>query len=237
MEKVLTYPITFPVIAPNCTGKVKPNMCNVKYFCIGRNKTGTTSLKTAFSDLGYSVGKQKEAERIAFSDYFNGDFTSLEQYCHSAQVFQDIPFSLPRTYAFLDHAFPGSKFILTMRDAEQWYQSLTTFHAKLWGRNGSTPTAEDLKNATYITKGSPYTILKTYGTDDSDPYNKEKLIAHYEKHNRDILSYFKDRPDDLLVIDVTKDGSYQELVKFLGVEPLYDQFPWKNKTAEHAQRQ
>jgi hypothetical protein len=34
----------------------------VKYFCIGRNKTGTTSLKRAFEDLGYPVGDQRKAE-------------------------------------------------------------------------------------------------------------------------------------------------------------------------------
>ena len=33
-----------------------------KIFCIGRNKTGTTSLKRAFEDLGYPVGDQRKAE-------------------------------------------------------------------------------------------------------------------------------------------------------------------------------
>ena len=31
----------------------------VKYFCIGRNKTGTTSLKAAFEMLSYPVGNQR----------------------------------------------------------------------------------------------------------------------------------------------------------------------------------
>ena len=29
-----------------------------KIFCIGMNKTGTTSLETAFTDLGYKLGNQ-----------------------------------------------------------------------------------------------------------------------------------------------------------------------------------
>jgi hypothetical protein len=31
----------------------------VKIFCIGLFKTGTTSLKKAFQDLGYTVGDQR----------------------------------------------------------------------------------------------------------------------------------------------------------------------------------
>lgn len=34
-----------------------------KYFCIGRNKTGTTSLKRAFEDLDYPVGNQPYVSR------------------------------------------------------------------------------------------------------------------------------------------------------------------------------
>ena len=203
---------------------------NEKIFCIGRNKTGTTSLKTAFSDLGFAVGNQREAELITSRDYFKGEFRELKKYCDTAQVFQDVPFSLPGTYKFIDKAFPESKFILTVRDSENWYTSITSFHAKLWGKNGNIPTAEDLKNADYVTKGGPYNFLKIFGTDDSDPYNKDKLVANFTKHNHDVISYFEDRPNDLLIIDVTKSGSYQQFVKFLGVSPLYEQFPWKNKT-------
>jgi len=68
----------------------------------------------------------------------------------TAQAFQDIPFSLPYTFQALDMRFPGSKFILTIRNnPDQWYHSLISFHSKLFGR-GKVPDYDDLKKATYV---------------------------------------------------------------------------------------
>lgn len=203
----------------------------VKYFGIGRNKTGTTSLKRAFSDLGFMVGNQRKAEWLFDKYYFEGNFQPIIKYCQSAEVFQDVPFSNPETYKYLDRAYPGSKFILTVRDdAEQWYRSITRFHAKNFGLNGRIPTVEDLKNATYVRKGFMYNTVRTHGTPDEDPYNKEIMIAHYEAHNRAVIEYFKNRPDDLFILNLAEPGAYQKFCDFLGVAPLYVEFPWENKT-------
>lgn len=202
-----------------------------KYFCIGRNKTGTTSLKRAFEELGFKVGYQREAEKLYDRYYFDGNFKPIINYCKSAQVFQDVPFSCPETYKHLDQAYPGSKFILTIRDdAEQWYQSITRFHAKKFGKNGRVPTASDLREAFYIRKGMPYNTVRLHGTPDSDPYDKELMINHYENYNSDVMDYFRNRPDDLLVINVSDKNSYKKFVDFLGVNSKLKNFPWENKT-------
>jgi len=78
-----------------------------KIFCIGLNKTGTTSLKVEMEKLGYVVGNQLQAE-LLFDDWIKRDFKRLIRYCYTAQFFQDIPFSCPYTFITLDHAFPGS---------------------------------------------------------------------------------------------------------------------------------
>lgn len=203
----------------------------VKYFCIGRNKTGTTSLKRAFEDLGFPVGNQRKAEILTGECYFAGNFQPIVDYCKTAQVFQDVPFSYPETYKHLDKAYPGSKFILTIRDdAEQWYRSITRFHAKMFGKDGRIPTVEDLKSATYVQPGFMYNVVRVHGTPDDDPYNKEIMVAHYERYNQEIIEYFKDRPEDLLVINVAEKGAYQKFVDFLGVDSPYDDFPWENRT-------
>lgn len=203
----------------------------VKYFCIGRNKTGTTSLKVAFECLGYPVGNQRIAEIITSKHYFDGNFRPIVNYCKTAQVFQDVPFSYPETYKHLDKAYPGSKFVLTVRDdAEQWYRSITRFHAKMFGKDGSVPTVEDLRAARYVRPGFMYNIVRVHGTTDEDPYEKEAMINHYVRYNQDVMEYFKDRPDFLLVINVAEKGAYQKFVDFLGVDSSYDDFPWKNKT-------
>ncbi|NOS88679.1 MAG: hypothetical protein HOP34_09120 [Methylococcaceae bacterium] len=185
-----------------------------KYFCIGRNKTGTTSLKQAFLDLGYPVGDQRKAELLADRHYFDGNFEPIIAYCQSAQVFQDVPFSWPETFKHLDNAYPGSKFILTLRDSpEQGYSSITRFHAKLFG-GGQIPTAAVLSQANYVRKGFMLRALKLQGGTDADIYNKTALLNHYQQYNQSVLAYFKDRPDDLLVINLSEADSYQKFGLF-----------------------
>jgi hypothetical protein len=75
-----------------------------KIFCIGLNKTGTTSLKTALRTLGYEVGNQRKAE-LLLNDWYKRDYKDLIQYCKGAEAFQDVPFSFPFTFIALDQAF------------------------------------------------------------------------------------------------------------------------------------
>jgi hypothetical protein len=75
----------------------KPSRFEGKIFCIGANKTGTTSLKQAFINLGFTVGDQRTAE-LMLRSYIQGDYSGLIDYCQTAQVFQDIPFSWPEIY-------------------------------------------------------------------------------------------------------------------------------------------
>lgn len=208
-----------------------------KVFGIGANKTGTTSLKTAMEELGYSIGNQRVAELLVY-DYAVRDFSKVVDYCRSADFFQDTPFSKPYTYIILDHEFPGSKFILTVRDsAEQWYKSVIKFQTKLWGKNGNLPTEEDLKNATYIYKGRPWHTKRLISkAPKENPYDKESLVKGYLDHIESVKFYFRHRPDDLLVLNVAKDGAYQKLCSFLGVESDRQSFPWKNKTSEKTAR-
>jgi hypothetical protein len=78
-----------------------PNITHQYYkvFCIGRNKTGTTSMARAVVSLGFKLGKQSRAERL-LEDWGKRDFCRIIRYCKSADAFQDIPFSLRffRTY-------------------------------------------------------------------------------------------------------------------------------------------
>jgi len=206
---------------------------NVKIFCIGNNKTGTSSLAYEFKRLGYMVGNQREAELLS-KDYHQRKFTKIIKYCKRSEVFQDVPFSWKDTYVHLDKNFPGSKFILTIRDSsEQWYDSLTKFHSKKFGK-GELPSVEDLKEVKYVYKGWLWeNYVHNYGMKDSDdPYDKEVLIGAYEEHNINVMSYFKNRPNDLLIINLGEKGAYKRFCNFIGVTPEEDDFPWINRTAE-----
>jgi hypothetical protein len=207
-----------------------------KVFCVGYNKTGTTSIAKALSDLGLIVGVQRLGE-LLLHDWARRDFRRLFLYCRTAQAFQDVPFSLPFTFQALDQRFPGSKFILTMRDSpEQWYDSLTHFLAAKFG-NGHLPTSDDLKSAGYIKKGYMYEANRLLRvTPEDDLFNKELLIADYNAHNNAILQYFRHRPEDVLVLNVAEPGAYDQLCRFLGKPCTGKEFPWENKTANAGKR-
>jgi hypothetical protein len=206
---------------------------NHKVFCIGFGKTGTTSLEAALKEFGYQLGNQPVAELLA-EDWYYKRTDRIIKFCHSANAFQDIPFGMPGLYEELDKSFPNSKFILTLRDnAEVWYNSLVKFHAKKFAKDGvSMPTKEELENSTYRYKGWALDMPKfLFKYPENELYNKEKYTAAYLNHIEEVKNYFKDRPNDLLVLNVSENGAYQKLAKFLGVEVDSEMsFPWLNKT-------
>lgn len=200
-----------------------------KYFCIGKNKTGTTSLKVLFQRLGYKVGNQYEAEMLVF-DWAKRDFEKILDYStYAGEVFQDIPFSLPDTYKKLDERFPNAKFILTLRDSpEAWYKSLTEFHADLWGIEGNLPIKEDLMRAEYRYPGFAWESLRCIqNTPESDLYNKKILIHDYEIYNANVLNYFEGREDKLLILNLKEPEARSKLSNFLNISEI-GEIPWEN---------
>lgn len=203
-----------------------------KIFCIGQNKTGTTSLKKFFNDHGYVVGDQIKAE-LLLDHYIARDWKPILKYCNTAQVFQDIPFSNSYLYILLDYHFPNAKFILSERDTpEAWYQSISKFHSNLFGKNGNIPTKENLQNADYRYKGFLWkSFSEKYGDAEEDLYNKEKLIEIYLNRNNQIKHYFKNK-SNFIELNVSKKNSVIKLSNFLNIRPKYQEFPWENKTVK-----
>ncbi|MCR9183629.1 MAG: hypothetical protein NXH73_11945 [Flavobacteriaceae bacterium] len=201
-----------------------------KIFCIGQNKTGTTSLQKFFQDHGFKVGDQPTAE-LLMDDYIARNWKPILKYCETAEVFQDFPFSNDFLYVLLDYHFPNAKFILSERNnAEQWYISLTKFHTKLFGKDGQVPTKEDLQNSNYRYTGFIWKSFKErYGDIEGDIYNKENLIRTYQNRNEQIKYYFKGKPN-FLIVNLSKSDAVQKVADFVQIKPLYKEMPWENKT-------
>ncbi|MFN7630750.1 MAG: sulfotransferase, partial [Cyanobacteriota bacterium] len=139
--------------------------------------------------MGYDFGDQRTAA-LFLDDLIQGDFSGLLRFCQNAEAFKGIPFSCPKIYEALDKEFPGSRFILTIRDSsEQWFESLVTFHSKILQTPG-TPTYDDLASST---KG-PYRgfLLKamTYIFPNMPLYCKDGYMRVYNEHNQEAVSYF-----------------------------------------------
>jgi len=60
---------------------------------------------------------------------------------------------------------------------------------------------------------------------DKEAWKKEWQVLH-----KDVFSYFKGRPKDLLVIDIPAGDGWEKLCPFLGVPIPNQSFPKKNQT-------
>jgi hypothetical protein len=178
-------------------------MSRAKVFCIGFHKTGTTSMEAALRRLGYRVTGPNYELDLNIAQKLDRVTT---EFSHKFDAFQDNPW--PLVYRQMDTLHPGSKFILTLRDEDEWFDS-------------------NLRH--FRGKDSPMREL-IYGPGAGHPKGNEAVYrARLRRHNAEVLDYFRDRPDDLLVIDVTKSASWEGLCAFLDVPVPDEPFPHANK--------
>ena len=120
-------------------------------------------------------------------------------------AFEDRPWNHTDFYKELDKYSPNSKFILTIRDVNNWISSY-----ERWGKKVS------LKNKWYYNMVSN----ECYGVDDFLS-NKEIMKKKYEERNQEIIEYFKDT-NKLFVMDIEKNSEWGGLCKFLNNNPSKD---------------
>ncbi|NNE81514.1 MAG: hypothetical protein HKN18_14700 [Silicimonas sp.] len=213
-----------------------------KVFGIGFNKTATTTLGLIFKMYGLNVPDQAEQEGLLTQNVLNGEYKDLEGFVEKYDAFQDLPFSQGYAFIACDVLFPGSKFILTIRDEEAWFNSLYNFHKKSYGfADRSEIDAEFFRHKNfYLSKNYVFENKKRFITTVIDQecvedwgliYDKQHYQEMYRRRNEEIITYFKNRPDDLLVIDLTKESTTEKVVEFLGLgaETIMD-MPHENKT-------
>ncbi|MFJ8473699.1 sulfotransferase family protein [Kitasatospora sp. NPDC094011] len=180
-----------------------------KVFGVGLSRTGTRSLTAALGVLGYDV-VHYPADPATYRTLLAGSarFPLLD----SRDGITDI--TVVPYYQDLDAAWPGSRFVLTVREEESWLRSCRTH----WGR--PTPDAPD-RSETHL---DVQRFLRTavYGC---HAFHRERFRRVYRRHVADVARYFAEREDDLLVLDIVGGEGYERLAPFVGV-PVPDRpFP------------
>ncbi len=121
--------------------------------------------------------------------------------------------SISSNYKTLDERYPNSKFILTIRDMKPWLKSC---HFEL---------SKEKKPNEWRAENR----LKTYGTVNWD---RRKFKKAHKRHIKDVMEYFKDRPEDLLVLDTFNErNKWKKLCNFLNKEIPDIEFPHKRKSS------
>jgi len=201
-----------------------------KVFCIGFGKTGTTTLEQVLADFGYDLGDQ-EAGEFLVDDYSQGNWEPIIDFCRSADAFQDVPFCLPYTWLILHEHFPDARFVLTVREPDDWYDSLINHHSTAFGDGKNPPTSEQLKRALYRGKhaGFVYKSVKAiWKNDDDDLYNRAAMVGAIQRHNEDVRHFFKGK-NNFIEISVENAPDYQKLAAFLEIPTTGTAFPHLNK--------
>lgn len=160
--------------------------------------------------------------------YRDREFGPIIRYCCTVEAFQDVPFSWPFTYVVLDQAFPESKFVLSVRDPDDWYRSYIRHQKQVVGTD-KIPTAEELKNHPYVWEGWLYDIKVWTGRPEEKFYDEYFLKNRFTRYNKNVKNYFQFK-ENLLTINVANNESYHRLCAFLGEDPVYEKMPWENRT-------
>lgn len=177
---------------------------------VGFHKTGTSSLRRALRILGYKV---KDTSDRLIMPIMKGNYKPVLKTIDKFDAVEDTPWFM--IYKELDQMVPNCKFILTIRDESAWYKSVckhignlrTVTHEWIYGRGKGIP-SEDEAHAR----------------------------STYNKHNQTVLEYFKDRPEDLLIMDITKGDGWDKLCPFLGLDVPTENFPHNNKTRKNGRK-
>jgi len=167
-----------------------------KIFCIGFQKTGTTSMRDALRALGYTVADYFGSE-MEFA-YLRDNVTQIAlARATEYDAVQDMPW--PLLFRELDAAFPGAKFVLTERNTESWIASMVKHF-----------------------RNKPSSVRQlTYGEEYAYPEgNEARYIEVYEQHNAAVRTYFADRPSDLLIMNLENGDGWKELGAFLGLKDI-----------------
>lgn len=202
----------------------------LKIIGAGFGRTGTLSLKTALEQLGFgpchhmtAILDDVDRQAPLWSRVVAGERVEWDEVYQGYVSTVDWPGC--RYWAELAARYPDAKVILSVRDADRWYESMTqTILARPSGRFLTWflglirhPMAFGMK---IISRDG-------FGYD----FSRANVIASYERHNAAVRAGVA--PERLLVFDVRE--GWEPLCRFLGVAVPDEAFPRVNDREEFQQ--
>lgn len=192
-----------------------------KIFGIGLSRTGTTSLNFALERLGFrSIHfpcDPRTRQEIGGFLAKGGKRLRLSLLT-STDALTDTP--VCATFEGLDAAYPGSRFVLTVREKAAWLRSCETY----W-RTGLEPLLRERPVDPFCV----YIRLLTRALYGSDGYDRGRFSATYDAYAERVARHFGGRGRDLLVLDLFSDQGWSELCAFLDRPEPGGPFPFENR--------
>jgi hypothetical protein len=181
---------------------------NQKVFGLGLSRTGTSSLGEALNILSIRTihfpHDQKTYEELVNSNY---RLSILDEY----QGIVDI--SVAPYYAQLDEVYPGSRFILTVREKKAWLTS---------AENQWRVIRPLMDRDHEFKRFADFISTAVYG---SLTFHVGRYSYVYDTHVKNVCDYFRGRQSDLLIMDVAGGDGWEKLCEFLGFPVPQAAFP------------
>jgi hypothetical protein len=180
-------------------------------FCVGWQKTGTSSMNVALKTLGYRVYSAGVFERYKLIPALeNGQSREvLKRIISDYNAIEDNPFC--QMYEDLVDMYPDAKYVLTIREAQAWFNSARKHFA-----GHATPMTEFV-----------------YGKGKGDPAaNEDWWVERYNEHNKSVTDFFAMKGVKLLTMDLTKGDGWEKLCDFLELPVPPYSFPKTNVATE-----
>ena len=199
---------------------------------VGYPRTGTMSLKNAleYLSLGPCYHMIEVFRRPQDVDFWCRALSADEHEIDWDDVFTEFNSTAdcPACYFWrsLQRRYSGAKYILTVRDADEWYRSFraTVYEATMHPERA--PDAEHRRVQLMAKRLILDEMLEGRAAD------REFAIHKYEEHNREVINGIP--ADQLLVFDVA--SGWEPLCRFLGVDVPDIDFPCTNTRLEFRER-
>ncbi len=186
----------------------------MKVFGIGLSRTGTKSLTISLKQLGFNlVHYPNDSQTLQELMAANYDLSILQD----CDGITDI--TVTAYYPQLDQLFPNSKFILTVREKQSWLKAMEAH----WHNKPVFDTNSDNEDKMRLRR---FLRLSVYGT---YTFNGDRLAYVYDLHHKNVLDYFKNRPESLLVFNICGGEGWERLCPFLQRAIVPEQFPVMSK--------
>lgn len=198
----------------------------------GFSRTGTLSLKTALEKLGFGpchhmIEVVGNPEQIPFwNRAASGEPVDWEEVYGRYRATVDLPGC--HFFAELAERYPAAKVVLSKRDPERWYESMSETIFPSMGEMGLSREAPADHPMLF---GWAILARDTFNFD----FSKENAIAAYNRHNEEVQRRIA--PERLLVFEPSQ--GWEPLCAHLGVPVPDEPFPRVNDREEfkgHAQR-
>lgn len=191
------------------------NLRESKIFGIGLSRTGTNSLNSALETLGFR-SLHWPCDRVTqreLPEYFAGQSPFAFSIANEHDGITDTPAAL--VFRELCVRFPKSRFVLTLREKEQWLRSCEQFFE-----------GPPVGDPPYVVYAS-LIRSRVYGR---VTFERAAFEAAYERHVGEVRNWFRSRaPARLLEMDIPAGQGWPELCGFLGEAHPETPFPHRNR--------